>query len=68
VKVVVKIIREAGATVAGIGAIVDRSNGVVDFGVDFKALVSLDIKSWDETECPLCAAGVPVVKPGSRKA
>jgi orotate phosphoribosyltransferase len=68
VKEVVGIINEAGATVAGIGAIVDRSNGGVDFGADFKALVSLDIKSWDEAECPLCARGVPVTKPGSRKA
>jgi orotate phosphoribosyltransferase len=68
VKEVVKIIRETGAAVVGIGAIVDRSGGGVDFGVDFKALVSLDIKSWDEAECPLCAQGVPVTKPGSRKA
>ena len=67
VKEVIKIIREAGAAVVGIGAIADRSNGGVDFGVDFKALVSLDIKSWDEAECPLCARGVPVIKPGSRK-
>lgn len=68
VKEVIKIIRDAGAIVVGVGAIVDRSNGGVDFGVDFKALVSLDIKSWDEAECPLCARGVPVIKPGSRKA
>ena len=67
VKEVIKILREAGAIVVGIGAIVDRSNGGVDFGVDFKALVSLDIKSWDEAECPLCARNVPVIKPGSRK-
>jgi orotate phosphoribosyltransferase len=68
VKEVMKIIMNAGATVVGVGAIVDRSNGGVDFGVDFKALVSLDIESWDEAECPLCAAGVPIIKPGSRKA
>jgi orotate phosphoribosyltransferase len=67
VKEVIKIIREAGAAVAGVGAIVDRSNGGVEFGVDFNALVSLDIESWDEAECPLCARGVPVIKPGSRK-
>ncbi|MDR1580109.1 MAG: orotate phosphoribosyltransferase [Synergistaceae bacterium] len=67
VKEVVEIIREAGATVVGIGAIVDRSNGGVDFGVDFKALASLDIKSWDEAGCPLCAQGIPMTKPGSRK-
>jgi orotate phosphoribosyltransferase len=67
VKEVIGIIREAGAVVVGIGAIVDRSGGRVDFGVDFKALASLDIKSWDEAECPLCAQDVPLIKPGSGK-
>ncbi|MDR1132555.1 MAG: orotate phosphoribosyltransferase [Synergistaceae bacterium] len=67
VKETAAVLRESGATVVGIGAIVDRSNGGVDFGVDFKALVSLDIKSWDEAECPFCARGATLTKPGSRK-
>jgi orotate phosphoribosyltransferase len=64
---VLSLIREAGAVVAGVGAIVDRSNGAVDFGVPFHPLLRLDVRSWEEANCPLCERGIPVVKPGSRK-
>ena len=59
--------REAGGVVAGVGVLVDRSNGKVDFGVRKEAVLTMDIKSWEAQECPLCAEGkIPVVKPGSR--
>jgi orotate phosphoribosyltransferase len=32
------------------------------------ALVTLEVVAYDPAECPLCAQGVPVVKPGSRPA
>jgi orotate phosphoribosyltransferase len=57
---------EAGGEVAGVGAIVDRSGGKADFGVPFRSLVSLPVESWDAAECPLCRAGTPLAKPGSR--
>ncbi|HCF71195.1 MAG TPA: orotate phosphoribosyltransferase [Syntrophomonas sp.] len=64
---VIKIVREAGGVVAGVGVLVDRSNGKVDFGVRKEAVLTMDIKSWEAQECPLCAEGkIPVVKPGSR--
>lgn len=61
------LVREAGAQAVGVGAIVDRSGGAADFGVPFRAAVSMDIASWDAADCPLCRRGIPVVKPGSRK-
>jgi orotate phosphoribosyltransferase len=66
VRETIGLLRSAGAEVIGVGAVVDRSNGTTDFGVAFRSLVSMDIKSWDETQCPLCLAGEPIVKPGSR--
>jgi orotate phosphoribosyltransferase len=60
------VAREAGATVVGAAAIVDRSGGTIDFGVPSHALVSLSVPAYDPEACPLCAQGVPVVKPGSR--
>ncbi|MDR3076308.1 MAG: orotate phosphoribosyltransferase [Synergistaceae bacterium] len=66
VKEVINLLRGMGAEVAGVGSVVDRSDGAVDFGVTFRALVAMDIKSWDESQCPLCKAGAPIVKPGSR--
>lgn len=67
VEEVIKIVREAGGIVVGVGVLVDRSNGKVDFGVRKEAVLTMDIKSWETDECPICAEGkIPVVKPGSR--
>lgn len=54
--------------VIGVGVIVDRSGGTVDVGVPMHALATVDIETWTPEECPLCAAGVPLVKPGSTAA
>ena len=31
-------------------------------------LATLNVVSWEPAQCPLCAQGLPVVKPGSRPA
>ncbi|HBQ85529.1 MAG TPA: orotate phosphoribosyltransferase, partial [Syntrophomonas sp.] len=54
---VIKIVREAGGVVAGVGVLVDRSNGKVDFGVRKEAVLTMDIKSWEAQDCPLCTEG-----------
>lgn len=52
--------------VVGIAVLADRSAGSVRFGdIPVLPLLSLDIQSWVADECPLCAAGIPLVKPGS---
>ena len=68
VKEVIKLIEALGGEVAGVGSVVDRSNGKVGFGVEFRAVLSMEVVSYSPDECPLCASGVPVVKPGSRAA
>ena len=62
----IEVAREAGARVVGAAAIVDRSGGTIDVGVPSHALIQLDVPAYDPARCPLCAQGVPVVKPGSR--
>jgi orotate phosphoribosyltransferase len=57
---------EAGATVVGAGSIVDRSGGSSDVDAPFHALVALQVPTYDPASCPLCRAGTPAVKPGSR--
>ncbi|HET7099505.1 MAG TPA: orotate phosphoribosyltransferase [Terriglobia bacterium] len=59
-------VEDAGGRVVGIGALVDRSGGNVKFDVPKAALVTLDVKTWDPGDCPLCKEGKPAVKPGSR--
>ena len=62
----IEVARQAGARVVGAAAIVDRSGGAIDLGVPSFALVSLDMPTYDAEKCPMCAEGVPIVKPGSR--
>jgi len=62
----IEVARAAGADVVGAAAIVDRSGGRQELGVPFHALVTLSLPTYQPDTCPLCAAGLPVVKPGSR--
>lgn len=50
---------------AGIGLLVDRSGGA-RFPLAPESLLTLPMESWSESECPLCARGVPRTSPGSR--
>jgi orotate phosphoribosyltransferase len=63
---VIESLRERGARVLAAGSIIDRSGGKVDLGVRRAALESLVVDSYPPEACPLCAQGIPVVKPGSR--
>ncbi len=63
---VAEIVAQAGGTIVGVGAIADRSNGRVDFGVRYASLIKLDIETFSPAECPLCRQGVSIEKPGSR--
>jgi len=64
---VIELLRESGAWPVAAGAIIDRSNGTARMsGVPFAALATLEVLTYEPEQCPLCAAGNPVVKPGSR--
>jgi orotate phosphoribosyltransferase len=64
---VIDIVKDNSAKVAGVGFIVDRSNGKVDFGCYQISTVKINVKSYLPEECPLCKEGLELVKPGSRK-
>ncbi|MEZ4565168.1 MAG: orotate phosphoribosyltransferase [Thermomicrobiales bacterium] len=51
--------------VVGVGILVDRSGDAVDFGVPLHALAKMQIATWEPQACPLCAQGIPLVKPGT---
>lgn len=68
VREVIDLVNQAGGVVAGVGSIVDRTGGKIDFGVPFRAAYSAPVESWEADECPLCKAGeIELYKPGSRK-
>lgn len=67
VKEVIGLARSYSAKIVGVGAIIDRSGGKAKFGVPFKTLAKLNIKTYHPQNCHLCKAGIPAAKPGSRK-
>lgn len=64
---VVDIVKNNDAELVGVGMIVDRSNGNVDFKVPQISTLRMEVVSYDPNECPLCQEGTPAIKPGSRK-
>jgi orotate phosphoribosyltransferase len=56
--------------IAGIEVLIDRSGGTVprQFSVPCRALLSVTAQTYSPADCPMCASGVPLVKPGTRAA
>jgi len=67
VREVMDIVKSREGKVVGVGVLIDRSGGKVDFGIKTEKLLTVDIKTYLPEECPLCKKGIPVVKPGSRE-
>lgn len=70
VREVIKIARNLGGEIVGVGYIVDRSDGKVKFeiaerGVQF-AVLQMDVVTYKPDQCILCWDGTPITKPGSR--
>ena len=64
---VIDIVKSNNAKVVGVGFIVDRSNGKVDFKYPQFSTLKMDVVSYLPDECPLCREDIELVKPGSRK-
>lgn len=64
----IDVLRAGGARVVAAASIIDRSAGRADVGVQRIALATLDVPAIAPAACPQCAAGIPAIKPGSRKA
>lgn len=63
---VAALVEKAGAQWIGTGSIVNRSGKDLT-DLKLKALLTLEVKTWQAEACPLCKQGTPAVKPGSRK-
>ena len=61
-----QVARASGGQVVGAASIVNRSGGRAEFDVPFASLLDIDLPTYEPDKCPLCAQGLPVVKPGSR--
>lgn len=59
-------VEAAGGKVIAAAALIDRTGGVVDLGVPFHALATINFPTYAEDEIPPELAALPAVKPGSR--
>ena len=64
VKEVMEVVQEKGGELVGVGLLVDRSGGKVDFGIRTEALLHLNVETFDPNSCPLCAEGKEFTKRG----
>lgn len=62
----IHVVQEAGGRVVAAGALIDRSGGSIDFGVESQALLDLPIDNYESEDCPQCREGSIAYKPGSR--
>lgn len=62
------VAKACGGHVVAVASIVDRSGAHARFDVPFETLIAVDVATFQPDACPLCARGVPVVRPGSRPA
>jgi orotate phosphoribosyltransferase len=63
---VIALVESADAQVVGVVSLIDRG-GPKAFATRFWPLLTLEVASWDPDHCVLCAQGVPVYSPGSRR-
>ena len=62
----IDLVKAAGAKVAGVVVLVDRSAGKVKFGrIPMFSLMQMTPVTWEPSACPLCKAGGKPCHPGS---
>jgi len=62
---VIAAINKTEGKLVGIGVLVDRSEKPLNFGVPLFSCIRSATITYRPEECPLCAAGVPLIKRGS---
>ena len=67
-KEVIDVLKAMGAQPIAAMSIINRSgkNEPID-GIHLISLATMNISTYRAEECPICAKGIPVEKPGSRK-
>jgi len=61
----IDLVNAAGADVAAVLGLVDRSAGLAKFDYPTFSLLQMSPEVWEPSSCPLCALKQPFVHPGS---
>ena len=64
IRQVMAAVTKQGGIVIGVGILVDRSEQKLDFGIPFFSCHRTLTQTYPPEDCPLCAAKIPLVKPG----
>ena len=67
VKEVINLVERHQGKIVGIGFILDRSGGKVNFSYPVKSLATVSAETYPPSNCPLCQQNLLLVKPGSRE-
>lgn len=65
IREVIDAVTKLNGDIIGIGVLVDRSEQALDFGFPLFSCHRSATVAYKPEECPLCAAKVPLIKPGS---
>jgi orotate phosphoribosyltransferase len=60
------VVEQEGGLAVAAGALIDRSGGRLELNVPSRALLEMDVPSYEPDDCPLCRAGGVPTRPGSR--
>lgn len=64
---VVELVQSLGGDVIAAASIIDRTAGnTVKLKVPYQSLIKFEFQTHNPEDCPMCKAGIPAVKPGSR--
>lgn len=60
------VVEQEGGQVVAAGALIDRTAGLLELSVPARALLEMQVPSYEPGDCPLCRAGGATTRPGSR--
>jgi orotate phosphoribosyltransferase len=64
IREVIAAVEKLKGKIIGIGVLVDRSEQSIDFGFPLFSCLRVETVAYSPPDCPLCAARIPLVKPG----
>jgi len=67
VREMMEIVKALQSQVVGVGCIVDKSGGSLDFAVPFEALVTCRVANYPAKQCPLCQQGLTLGTAGAAR-
>ena len=60
------VVAQHGGGVTGFASILNRSGKANPFDAPYESLLALDLDTYEQSACPLCAKGIAIDAPGSR--